>query len=136
MTKVAWRECATFAGYKASSLGAVKSENGRILKARKNNAGYLKISRVRCPDGIRRTKSVHQLVADAWLGVCPEGKEVNHIDHDKTNNAATNLEYITHAQNISEVAHRRGFPSKSGSRSVLFGKTWAQIRKQKIAKAN
>lgn len=43
---------------------------------------------------------VHHIVAAAFIGPRPAGHDVNHRDLNKANNAASNLEYKTRAQNI------------------------------------
>ena len=44
--------------------------------------------------------SAHQLVAYHWHGPYPENKEIHHKDHNRTNNHYSNLEYVTHSENI------------------------------------
>ena len=41
----------------------------------------------------------HILVAKAWIGLRPEGCEVDHIDGNIRNCAASNLEYVTPEEN-------------------------------------
>lgn len=47
---------------------------------------------------------VHRLVADAFLGPCPVGHEVNHQNLDKADNRAANLEYVTRSENMLHAA--------------------------------
>jgi len=42
----------------------------------------------------------HKLVAEAFIGQCPDGMEVHHKDHNPRNSRADNLEYVTTTQNI------------------------------------
>lgn len=45
-------------------------------------------------------KMIHKLVAEAFLGNKPPKHEINHKDGNKSNNHASNLEYVTHKENI------------------------------------
>ena len=65
-------------------------------------AGYLAVSVKEC--GRKRTLYVHRLVAEAFLGTPSDANEVNHLDGDKTNNHAQNLEWTTHSQNLQHAA--------------------------------
>ena len=44
--------------------------------------------------------SVHRMVAEVFLGPCPDGHEVDHIDGNKQNNSLSNLQYLTKEENI------------------------------------
>lgn len=85
-----------------SSEGRVRSflrdkRNGAILKATEDRKGYLRL-RVTI-DRENRCYKVHRLVAEAFLDN-PEGcPQVNHIDGDKHNNRADNLEWVTNVEN-------------------------------------
>jgi hypothetical protein len=49
---------------------------------------------------------VHKLVAEAFLGVCPVGLEVRHLDGDSGNPRLGNLAYGTHSENtLDQVRH-------------------------------
>lgn len=79
------------------SDGRRARRRGRVLKPRSDSSGYYQVGLYR--DGKERMALVHHLVAAAYIGPRPEGYEVNHIDGDRTNNRAENLEYVTPDEN-------------------------------------
>lgn len=52
----------------------------------------------------RWARTIHSLVAEAFIGPRPEGFVINHIDHNRTNNHASNLEYITQKENVRKAS--------------------------------
>jgi hypothetical protein len=50
----------------------------------------------------RHRAYVHQLVLAAYVGPCPPGKLCRHKDGNRFNNAARNLAYSTHAENMAD----------------------------------
>ena len=82
-----------------SGKGCYKTVHERILKPGKTNTGYLFVFLHK--DGKAKFYTVHQLVGNAFLSN-PQGyKELNHIDEDKTNNNADNLEWCSRSYNCS-----------------------------------
>lgn len=82
--------------YWVSDKGRVS--NGRIImKTYTINSGY------ECIDfrvlGEKSKHLVHRLVARAFIPNTESLREVNHVDEDKRNNYATNLEWVTSSQN-------------------------------------
>lgn len=51
---------------------------------------------------------VHRLVYRNFVGVIPKGMEINHIDHDKSNNSLENLELVTHSENLIKMRQHYG----------------------------
>lgn len=85
--------------YSVSNLGNVKNNTtNRILKGKLSKSGYLYVDL--WINGIPNQISIHRLVAQYHCN-CPIGyDEVNHIDENKLNNNASNLEWCTHLQNM------------------------------------
>lgn len=63
------------------------------------STGYMKVGLCGGKSS-QRTMAVHYLVAVTFLGPRPKGYEINHIDTNKQNNAASNLEYLTRLDNV------------------------------------
>lgn len=80
---------------------------GRILKPGLRGRNNLVYAFVDLSDGKTTSrKSVHRLVADAFVDN-PHGYDViNHIDHDTLNNRAKNLEWCTQQYN-NEYGHNK-----------------------------
>lgn len=104
-----WRPVVGFEGwYEVSDRGRVRrvrggngTHVGRMSKISLDAYGYPRVSMSKNSD--RRMYKVHRLVAEAFLGPCPEGMGVNHKDADKTNNAPGNLEYLTPRRNLQHA---------------------------------
>ena len=62
-----------------------------------------------------KTMNVHILVAEAFVGLRPEGMQVNHKDGVMLNNHYSNLEYVTPKQNIHH-AMRLGLFDNAGKK--------------------
>lgn len=107
-----WLPIAGYEGlYDVSDLGRVRSlprqtrtglRGGQVLIPRPDADGYLLVNLSR--DGIKTTRKVHQLVAEAFLGPCPPGLEVCHNRPNSRDCAeAANLRYGTRSENIQQA---------------------------------
>lgn len=130
--KEEWKKSPSFPGYEASSLGEVRSViqlkdriKKTVLIGRDNGRGYLLVHMM--VNGKRTGRCIHRVVADAFIGPCPDGREVNHIDCDKLNNLPSNLEYVTRGRNIAHAyANGRRIPP-AGERNCKAKLTEAQV---------
>ena len=87
--------------YAVSTLGRIKSYHGlqpRLLRPCVNRIGYELVT-LRLHGITHSSRLVHHIVAETFLGPRPSGKQINHRDGVKRNNAPTNLEYVTAQQN-------------------------------------
>ena len=101
--------------YEASDLGRIRSMRtmtntftGKILKPSPNARDYQQVSLYK--NGIKSSIRVHIIVAESFIGPRPSGKQINHIDGDRKNNRADNLEYVTQSENMLH-AYRLGLES-------------------------
>jgi hypothetical protein len=93
--------------YQVSNLGNVKSLarkgclKDRMLKLTRCQAGYFRV--VLRKDSKTKARTVHQLVAEAFLNHKPCGYElvINHINHDRQDNRPENLEIVSSRENTN-----------------------------------
>jgi len=91
--------------YKADTEGNIHSKRtGKILKPYLEKNGYLTVTLFHKEQGIKKTKTVHRLVMEAFNG--ENTLDVNHIDEDKTNNKLSNLEWMTRKENVNHGTGR------------------------------
>lgn len=91
--------------YKVSNLGRVMKPCGNIAVLSDNGNGY-KTCGIRLGEKLVR-RYIHRLVAQAFIPNPDNLPQVNHIDCDKDNNCASNLEWISGSKNILH-AHAEG----------------------------
>ena len=133
-----WKDVVGFEDYyEVSNTGKVRRKKGKtvykdgriarfsqtVLKPSVFKKGYLMV--FLSVKSKKKAKSVHRIVAEAFIPN-PENKEtVNHIDCDKTNNHVSNLEWMTNRENTIH-----------GTENGLFMKAATTRRKKKQIKKN
>lgn len=61
--------------------------------------------------------TIHKVVAECWLGDCPPGMQVDHIDRNAHNNHYTNLRYVTINEQVKNRDHSK--ISVQGTKNIL-----------------
>lgn len=112
--KEIWKDIVGYENiYQISNNGNVKSlgrwintkckgkrwQEGKILKPNIDNRGYLHVCLMN--NGIKKTYSVHRLVAQAFISNPNNYPCVNHKDENKQNNCVENLEFCTVKYNVN-----------------------------------
>lgn len=105
-----WRDIAGYNGkYRVSNLGNVLSINylnqgvRKMLSLKRHHSGYLIVRLCSGSQSKQKNRSVHSLVAEAFIPN-PQCKPcVNHIDGNKWNNRADNLEWVTQKENVQHA---------------------------------
>ncbi len=141
-----WRVIPSFPEYVVSTKGRVKRAvdsqpgvSGYVLKKGferkpvKSSRGYESVGLTLSTNN-QKTCMIHNLVLEAFVGPCPPGHECNHKDGNKTNNHLSNLEWVTHLENVRHAC-RNGLRipkyqngEKNTSAKLKEGEVWL-IRK-------
>lgn len=102
MESETWKPVPGFEGYTISSHGRLKS----LSFKRSGKPGIIHPSKVRgypsvslYIQGKRYKRTIHRLVASAFINEVEGHHCVNHIDGNKENNHVDNLEYVSHLLN-------------------------------------
>lgn len=124
-------DAVNFHGYTVHADGWIEQKRspGRQVLPYEVKGGYLRVTLT--IDGQRRGFLVHVLVAECFRGPKPDGHEVNHVDGDKTHNAASNLEYVTPSANVRHSLDHLGVQRAKGSRNGAARLTEAIVREMR-----
>lgn len=119
--------------YEVSDFGQVRRicagwavRKGKVLRWRKNSQGYWSVWL--CRDGKKFGRFVHRLVAEAFLGPCPEGWQVNHKDYNPGNPRVDNLEYVTPSENVRHAYQHGRFCALRGERHWAAKLNWPAVQ--------
>jgi hypothetical protein len=144
-----WKDVVGFEGkYEVSNLGRIRSlphetlivrnfgtpyylpKLGRIINPQPRRHGYLSVWLYGNGGNNGRTGkqySVHRIVAEAF---CPNPngcEEVNHINEDKSDNRACNLEWCTQLDNVAYAAENMK-KQKTECRATNTGEKYISLR--------
>jgi len=116
-----WKDIPGYEGhYQASNLGRIKSLcrfvtekntnrirplQGKVLIPSPNPKGYLGLALSK--NGKVKQFRVHKIIAKVFIPNPNQLPEVNHIDENKNNNMAANLEWCDHYYNIMYGTNRQ-----------------------------
>lgn len=140
-----WKDVVGYEGlYQVSNLGKVKSLE-RIRKYRKGVYGLKKeiilkqassqkyltvcLTNFFC---IKKTITIHRLVAIAFIPNPDSKPQVNHKDGNKFNNVFNNLEWVTSSENLIHALETKLKVPKYGKDNHRFGKTGSLTGTSKI----
>lgn len=90
-----------FSDYTINTDGIIMHKSGKTMNQSIGGNGYHLVQLRKDGKGI--TKTVHSLLAKAFLPRHPSKIEVNHKDGDRLNNNLNNLEWVTPSENMRHM---------------------------------
>jgi hypothetical protein len=136
-----WRSVKGYEGsYQVSNLGRIRSVDrvsvnkfgwerrlkGAILKQVVSQSGYYRVS-LSCGNRIVN-KTVHKLIAEAFIENIDNKSQVNHIDSNKLNNQINNLEWCTQSENTQHSVMSMTFSNSKPVKCTTDGKVFKTIQ--------
>lgn len=138
MKEEIWKPVKGYEGlYEVSNLGRVRSLDrhtdrldsvgnprqlfvkGKIIKPAKMKKGYLRLS-LSLGHRKRTSLQVHRLVAEAFIPNPNNFPQVNHINENKQDNRASNLEWVTNKENSDHGTRNKRIASANSMPVVMM----------------
>jgi len=103
--KEEWKPIKGFTNYQVSNLGRVRSfktNKWKVLKPRKKDCSKVNtyVSVLLCKDNKPQYKSIHRLVALAFIINKEDKPEINHKNGLRNDNRVHNIEWVTKSENM------------------------------------
>lgn len=115
-----WKDIVGYEGkYQVSNLGRVRRlPYEKVLKPQKRKHGYLSVW-LYLNDN-KKQVSIHRLVAEAFCVKRDGANEVNHLNENKQDNRAENLEWCNRSENCSygELLRQKRLKRRNNERST------------------
>lgn len=126
---VEWKTITDQPTYEVSDNGDVRNSiTGKCLKPR-GAGGYLQVTL--CDEDGHHQKTIHRLVAKEFVENPRNCNQVNHIDGDKKNNVASNLEWCTGSENVQH-AYATGLQKPIPSQIEYSLSRSAEVRRRPV----
>lgn len=119
--------------YLVTLIGVYSLLENRFLKGCLGCRGYMQCWLL-CDDGKRRWFAIHRLIAEAYVPNPHNRPVAHHRDHNKLNNTASNLEWVSNRQNI-RYAIEAGCWNKGMKGKHMSGRKLSEQIKQKMSYA-
>lgn len=102
-------------GIYVSNKGHFRTRDKKELPIKINESGYCLVY---CSGNVNSYRLAHRVVMHTWRPLKDgENLTVDHLDHNKRNNALDNLEWVTMEENISRA--KRDFLRNAGKEVVV-----------------
>lgn len=151
MSEEIWKPIPGFERYEISNHGRLRAlyfKNGltekkyddpKLRKPSPCDRGYYRTAL--CKDGKQYNKSIHSLVAEAFLGPRPEGYHCAHLDGNPSNNHVSNLMWCTPKENhshkkihgTSAIGERQGSAKLTNEQALYIKQNY---RRESYLKSN
>lgn len=106
--------------HEVSNLGRIRNLNGNVLKPWISTTGYYNVKFI--IEGTRKNIKLHRLICEAFIPNPDNKPDVNHIDGNKLNNNAWNLEWCTHLENMQHASSNGLINRKPRTTGIKLGK--------------
>lgn len=129
------RKAVSLGEYTLFDDGEILSKDGHPMVPQKDAKGYLRI-RLRYGDVDKHgaaTYKIHRLVAESFIPNPLKKPQVNHINGDKTDNRADNLEWVTNTENMRHAIESGLQDNTSERMNTLGGQIRTAIERGYIA---
>lgn len=122
-----WATVENFTNYKISNLGRVKNVRTNTIKKLDYSRAYAQVSLYN--KGQNKKFLIHRLVATAFCSNPKNKNFVNHIDGNKLNNHANNLEWVTASENMVHAFSNSLIDFNIGEEC-----SWAKLNEKQVLK--